>query len=59
MQTTYLITGANRGIGLELSKHIVSNGDRLIAICRKPKEAMELNELSRKFKDRIMIFSAD
>ena len=46
MQTTYLITGANRGIGLELSKHIVSNGDRLIAICRKPKEAMELNELS-------------
>ena len=59
MQTTYLITGANRGIGFELSKHIVSNGDRLIAICRKPKEAMELNELSRKFKDRIMIFSAD
>jgi len=59
MQTNYLITGANRGIGLEFSKFIVSNGDRLIAICRKPDEAIELMDLSKKFQDRVLVFAAD
>ena len=29
-----LITGANRGIGLELARQYVSRGDELIAVCR-------------------------
>lgn len=33
--TTFLITGANRGIGLELSRQIHMRGDKVIASCRK------------------------
>ena len=33
--TTFLITGANRGIGLELSRQIHMRGDKVIATCRK------------------------
>ena len=39
-----LITGANRGIGLELSKQLLSRGDEVIAVCRKAsKELQSLN----------------
>ena len=36
MPTTYLITGANRGIGLEMSRQILESGDRLYAVFRNP-----------------------
>jgi NAD(P)-dependent dehydrogenase (short-subunit alcohol dehydrogenase family) len=32
---TVLITGANRGIGLELSRQLHKRGDQVIALCRK------------------------
>ncbi|MGB5694138.1 MAG: SDR family oxidoreductase [Polyangiales bacterium] len=32
---TVLITGANRGIGLELSRQLSQRGDEAIAVCRK------------------------
>ena len=32
---TALITGANRGIGLELSRQLAERGDTVIALCRK------------------------
>ena len=32
---TILITGANRGIGLELSRQLKARGDNVIAVCRK------------------------
>ena len=32
---TWLVTGANRGIGLELCKQIAARGDDVIAACRK------------------------
>jgi NAD(P)-dependent dehydrogenase (short-subunit alcohol dehydrogenase family) len=32
--TTALITGANRGIGLELVRQMRSRGDRVLAVCR-------------------------
>ena len=32
---TVLITGANRGIGLELSRQLVERGDEVIALCRE------------------------
>ncbi|MBW2552232.1 MAG: SDR family oxidoreductase [Deltaproteobacteria bacterium] len=32
--TTVLITGANKGIGLELSRQLTERGDEVIALCR-------------------------
>jgi NAD(P)-dependent dehydrogenase (short-subunit alcohol dehydrogenase family) len=42
---TVLITGANRGIGLELTRQYASAGWDVIACCRKPKEADALKAL--------------
>ncbi len=44
--TTILITGANRGIGLELTKQYLADGARVIACCRNPGSADELNTLT-------------
>ena len=40
-----LITGANRGIGLELARQYAATGWEVIACCRKPKEATQLARL--------------
>lgn len=42
---TLLITGANRGIGLELTKRYAADGWTIIAACRTPKEAAALAAL--------------
>jgi len=39
-----LITGANRGIGLELVKVYAAAGKKVIACCRDPSSAVELHE---------------
>jgi NAD(P)-dependent dehydrogenase (short-subunit alcohol dehydrogenase family) len=39
---TILVTGANRGIGLELSRRYAEAGWNVIACCRKPKDAKAL-----------------
>jgi NAD(P)-dependent dehydrogenase (short-subunit alcohol dehydrogenase family) len=41
--TIYAICGANRGIGLELSRQISERGDKVIALCRQASD--ELNQL--------------
>lgn len=43
---TILITGANRGIGLELTKRYLDRGDRVLACCRDPKSAPGLDALA-------------
>lgn len=42
---TYLITGANRGIGLEMTTQALELGLRVIATCRDPSSATELSAL--------------
>jgi len=42
---TILITGANRGIGLELARQYAAAGWDVIGCCRKPKEADALKAL--------------
>ena len=38
---TVLITGANKGIGLELSRQLRERGDDIIALCRKSSPELE------------------
>jgi len=45
MTQTILITGANRGIGLELTRQYATNGWRVIACCRQPDSADALRTL--------------
>ncbi|KGO98969.1 SDR family oxidoreductase [Novilysobacter defluvii] len=37
---TVLITGANRGIGLALTRHYLDRGDKVIAVCRDAGDAL-------------------
>jgi NAD(P)-dependent dehydrogenase (short-subunit alcohol dehydrogenase family) len=43
---TVLITGANRGLGLEFARQYAADGWRVIGTARKPEQADELNALS-------------
>lgn len=38
--STYLITGANRGIGFEMSRILVERGDKVIAACRSASQQL-------------------
>jgi len=43
---TVLITGANRGIGLEFARQYAADGWRVLATCRKPAVATELKAIA-------------
>ena len=45
-QPTVLITGSNRGIGLEVARVYAERGWNVIATCRKPSEADDLNAIA-------------
>ncbi|MCP4392114.1 MAG: SDR family oxidoreductase [Gammaproteobacteria bacterium] len=55
---TILITGANRGIGLELSKQFAADGWQVLACCRNPADADALQELSNRYSS-IEVFALD
>ena len=38
---TYVVTGANRGIGYEYCRQLQARGDRVIAVCRTPSAELE------------------
>ena len=52
--TTILVTGANRGIGLEFVRQYVRDGADVIACCRDPKSVTELNEIAKDGKTRVL-----
>jgi NAD(P)-dependent dehydrogenase (short-subunit alcohol dehydrogenase family) len=54
-----LITGANRGIGLELTRQLLTRRDRVIATCRQPAQAIALQDLTNEFGDRLLILPLD
>ncbi len=48
---TILITGANRGLGLEFTRQYATDGWKVIACCRMPAEAEELQTLANNFPE--------
>ena len=54
-----LITGANRGIGLAMTRCYGERGDEVVATARRPDDAAELQELAAAHKDRIDIKALD
>lgn len=43
---TYLVTGANRGIGLEYCRQLKDRGDHVIAVCRSASEELKNLDIS-------------
>ena len=41
-----LVTGANRGLGLEFVRELLARGDRVFAACRHPGRALALTGLA-------------
>jgi NAD(P)-dependent dehydrogenase (short-subunit alcohol dehydrogenase family) len=46
---TALITGANRGLGLEFCRQYAVDGWDVIACCRKPEQALDLDGFARQY----------
>ena len=58
-QLIVLITGANRGIGLALTRAYLERGDRVAATCRHLAKAADLHKLKETFRDDLIILRAD
>ena len=56
---TYLITGANRGLGLEFVRQLLARGDSVIACCREPARATELHALGDPDGGRFRVVALD
>jgi NAD(P)-dependent dehydrogenase (short-subunit alcohol dehydrogenase family) len=54
-----LITGANRGIGLGLTKTLLANGHHVVAATRRPEESAELKALKKQHGDAITLLKCD
>ncbi|MBK7583879.1 MAG: SDR family oxidoreductase [Myxococcales bacterium] len=53
------ITGASRGIGLELARQVAARGDHVVAAARKPAGAVGLSELASSLPDRVQVVELD
>jgi NAD(P)-dependent dehydrogenase (short-subunit alcohol dehydrogenase family) len=56
---TVLITGANRGLGLEFARQYSAEGWQVFAACRAPDEAKDLQQLAKKVGDRVRVLQID
>ncbi len=59
MSETFLITGANRGIGLAVTARLLNQGDRVFAACRQPQAASELLALKETYPERLELICLD
>jgi len=57
--TTVLITGANRGLGLEFVKQYAARGFEVLATCRNLKDAEALQVLAQKPSHHVKIYPLD
>lgn len=56
---TLLITGANRGLGLELARRYAADGWDVLACCRSPENARELNQLAAASGGKVSVHLLD
>ena len=56
---TMLVTGASRGIGLELARQYAADGWHVVAAARKPEESAGLKELAKKYGDGLQLVGLD
>ena len=54
---TYLVTGANKGIGLQVCTQLVARGDAVIAVCRNA--SAELRDLGPRIIEEIDVSEAE
>ncbi len=54
-----LVTGANRGIGLEFARQYAEDGYRVIACCRDPLKATLLNAVAAAYDGRVSMHALD
>ena len=54
-----LVTGANRGLGLEFARQLLAAGDHVIAACRHPGKANALNQLAGEHPGRLHVLPLD
>ena len=59
MARTALVTGANRGIGLEFVRQLLARGDHVVAACRNPGKAAALNSLAGEHPGRLHVLPLD
>ena len=50
-----LITGANRGLGLEFTRQYLADGWQVFASCREPTSAKELQRLAQRTGGRLRL----
>ena len=58
-QKNYLVTGANRGLGLEFTKQILKAGHNVYAACRNINDIDDLNKFSGRYKNSLIIVKLD
>jgi len=56
---TCLVTGANRGVGLEFVRQLLARGDRVVATCRQSGRATALNALAGEHPGRLHVLPLD
>ena len=54
-----LVTGANRGLGLEFVRQLLAAGDHVVAACRQPGKATALNSLAGEHPGRLHVLPLD
>lgn len=54
-----LVSGANRGLGFEFARQYAADGWQVLATCRSPDSAKELQKLAKESDGRIRIFAMD
>jgi NAD(P)-dependent dehydrogenase (short-subunit alcohol dehydrogenase family) len=56
---TVLVTGANRGLGLEFARQYAGDGWNVLAGCRNPSKAQALQRLSQDMQGRLTLVEID